>query len=100
MRKDLLASSLKAVRDGKQAAQPDAEQKPRKLAGVLDVQRGLDQLSSGAPRSVDPALIAESAIKDRFNITEGLDDLIASIRASSQRLPVLLRRIKSGPLPY
>jgi len=100
MRKDLLASSLKAVRDGKQAAQPDAEQKPRKLAGVLDVQRGLDQLSSGAPRSVDPALIAESAIKDRFNITEGLDDLIASIRASGQRLPVLLRRIKSGPLPY
>ena len=50
MRKNLLANSLKAVRDGKAAAAED-EQKPRKLSGVLDVQRGLDQLSAGAASS-------------------------------------------------
>ena len=100
MRKDLLASSLKAVREGKQASPAEPDPKSRKHAGILDVQRGLDQLSSGAPRSIDPEDIADSAIRDRFDITDGLDDLIASIRASGQRLPVLLRRANTGPLPY
>ncbi len=100
MRKDLLASSLKAVRDGKQSQPIEGDTKARKPAGILDVQKGLDQLSSGAPRHIAPALIADSAIKDRFDITDGLEDLITSIRASGQRLPVLLRRTKDGPLPY
>lgn len=99
MRKDLLASSLKAVRDGKVAA-TEEEQKPRKLSGVLDVQRGLDQLSAGAARQIDPAQISESAIKDRFDVQDGLEDLVSSIRASGQKLPVLLRRTPQGPLPY
>lgn len=99
MRKNLLASSLKAVRDGKAAASED-EQKPRKLSGVLDVQRGLDQLSAGAARQIDPAQIAESAVKDRFDVQDGLEDLVSSIRASGQKLPVLLRRNPQGPLPY
>lgn len=99
MRKDLLASSLKAVRDGKNAAIVE-EQKPRKLSGVLDVQRGLDQLSAGAARQIDPAQISESAVKDRFDVQDGLEDLVSSIRASGQKLPVLLRRTPQGPLPY
>lgn len=99
MRKNLLASSLKAVRDGKAAA-TEEEQKPRKLSGVLDVQRGLDQLSAGAARQIDPAQISESAVKDRFDVQDGLEDLVSSIRASGQKLPVLLRRTPLGPLPY
>lgn len=99
MRKNLLANSLKAVRDGKAAAVED-EQKPRKLSGVLDVQRGLDQLSAGAARQIDPAQISESAVKDRFDLQDGLEDLINSIKASGQKLPVLLRRTPQGPLPY
>ncbi len=100
MRKDLLASSLKAVRDGKQTTPAETEARPRKAAGILDVQRGLDQLSAGAPRSIDPATIADSVIRDRFDISDGIEDLITSIRTSGQRLPVLLRRVKTGPLPY
>lgn len=99
MRKNLLASSLKAVRDGK-GATIDEEQKPRKLSGVLDVQRGLDQLSAGAARQIDPDQIAESAVKDRFDVQDGLEELVNSIRASGQKLPVLLRRTPQGPLPY
>ncbi|MFC3058027.1 plasmid partitioning protein RepB [Paenirhodobacter populi] len=99
MRKNLLASSLKAVRDGK-AATTEEEQKPRKLSGVLDVQRGLDQLSAGAARQIDPAQISESAVKDRFDVQDGLEDLVSSIRTSGQKLPVLLRRTHQGPLPY
>lgn len=99
MRKDLLASSLKAVRDGK-AATIEEDQKPRKLSGVLDVQRGLDQLSAGAARQIDPAQISESAVQDRFDVQDGLEDLVSSIRTSGQKLPVLLRRSPQGPLPY
>lgn len=99
MRKNLLASSLKAVRDGKAAA-TEEDQKPRKLSGVLDVQRGLDQLSAGAARQIDPAQISESAVKDRFDVLDGLDELVGSIRTSGQKLPVLLRRTPQGPLPY
>ncbi|WP_189654744.1 hypothetical protein [Paracoccus mutanolyticus] len=46
----------------------DEEQKPRKLSGVLDVQRGLDQLSAGAARQIDPDQIA---VKDRFDAQDG-----------------------------
>ncbi|WP_051294581.1 plasmid partitioning protein RepB [Gemmobacter nectariphilus] len=99
MRKNLLASSLKAVRDGKAAA-TEEEQKPRKLSGVLDVQRGLDQLSAGAARQIDPAQISESAVRDRFDVQDGLEDLVNSISASGQKLPVLLRRTPQAPLPY
>jgi ParB family chromosome partitioning protein len=99
MRKNLLANSLKAVRDGKAAA-AEEEHKPRKLSGVLDVQRGLDQLSAAAARQIDPAQISESAVKDRFDVQDGLGDLINSIRVSGQKLPVLLRRTTQGPLPY
>lgn len=100
MRKDLLASSLKAVREGREAAKAEADLKPRRLSGVLDVQRGLDQLAAGAARAISPSEIAGSAIRDRFDIQDGLEDLVASIKASGQRLPVLLRRVRGGPLPY
>ncbi|NPD14696.1 plasmid partitioning protein RepB [Xinfangfangia sp. D13-10-4-6] len=100
MRRDLLASSLKAVRDGKQTPPTEPEPKARRPAGILDVQRGLDQLSAGAPRSIDTAQIADSAIRDRFDITDGIEDLVTSIRASGQRLPVLLRRVQGAALPY
>lgn len=99
MRRDLLAASLKAVRDGKEAGS-QAEAAPRKLSGVLDVQRGLDRLAAGAARPISPAEIAESAIRDRFDVTDGIEELITSIQASGQRLPVLLRRTRSGSLPY
>lgn len=100
MKRDLLSSSLKAVREGREAAKLAGEIKANRLSGVLDVQRGLDQLAAGAPRSINPKDIAGSAVKDRFDVQDGLEDLVASIRASGQKLPVLLRRIKGGPLPY
>jgi ParB family chromosome partitioning protein len=40
---------------------------------------------------VDVNEISDSEIADRFDVSEGLDDLIESIRASGQQLPALLR---------
>jgi len=100
MRQSRLASSLQAVRDSKENGSVDPQNKPRKISGVLDVQRGLDQLASGLPREIDPADIAQSEIADRLDVDEGLDSLLISIRTSGQKLPVLVRRSKDGVLPY
>lgn len=99
MRKDLLASSLKAVKEGKSASD-ETSPAPRKTSGVMAVQKGLEHLSSGAPQDVDTALIQDSIIKDRFSVRDGLDDLKTSIERSGQKLPVLLRRTKGAERPY
>ncbi len=98
MRRDLLASGLKAVQQSKQQPPEDTPQKV--TAGVRSVARGLSHLSSGAPQPIDTAQIADSAIKDRFSVSEGIGDLVTSIDRSGQKLPVLLRRVKGAPLPY
>ncbi|WP_158970049.1 plasmid partitioning protein RepB [Chachezhania sediminis] len=99
MRKDLLASSLKAVKDGKQSPQPVPDA-PRKMSGVRAVQKGLDHLASGAARAIATDQIADSAVQDRFDVSDGIDDLVESIRASGQKLPVLLRRRPEAVRPY
>jgi ParB family chromosome partitioning protein len=58
----------------------------------------LSSVSAQAPQDVDPAEIADSEVADRFDVQEGLSDLIESIRASGQQLPVMLRhRRGAGP---
>jgi len=104
MRKDLLANSLKAVRAGNKSG-PEASagketSKPNVLSTVLDVKRGLDHLNSGAAQLVDPDQISESAIQDRFDLQEGLEEIVESIRNSGQQIPVLLRQTSNGPKPF
>jgi ParB family chromosome partitioning protein len=89
-----IASSLK---DKKQTSDP---QRDRLTSGVKAVQKGLDQLSAGAAHTVATDQIADSVVRDRFDLDEGLDELVTSIRTSGQKLPVLLRKTPSGPLPY
>jgi ParB family chromosome partitioning protein len=58
----------------------------------------LSQVSAQAAQEVDTADIADSAVADRFDVTDALRDLTASIAASGQQLPVLLRfRRGAGP---
>lgn len=99
MKRDLLAKSL-AQMGTKQPepseAAPAAEaSSPRSLKSMSDV---LSQVSAQAAQEVDVSEIADSEIADRFDVSEGLEDLIASIRASGQQLPALLRyRRGAGP---
>jgi len=51
----------------------------------------LSQVSAQAAQEVDVSEISDSEIADRFDVAEGLDDLIESIRTSGQQLPALLR---------
>ncbi|MDO6587500.1 plasmid partitioning protein RepB [Salipiger sp. 1_MG-2023] len=95
MKRDLLAKSLAQMgsRDTLEAPVPGAA--PKSLRSMSDV---LSQVSAQAPQDIDPAEIADSDIADRFDVAQGLDDLVASIRASGQQLPALLRfRRGAGP---
>lgn len=58
----------------------------------------LSSVSAQAPQEIDPAEIADSEVADRFDVQDGLNDLVESIRASGQQLPVMLRhRRGAGP---
>ena len=96
MKRDLLAKSLAQM--GQKAADPAtalADPAPRSLKSMSDV---LSQVSAQSAQDIDVADIADSDIADRFNVAEGLEDLIDSLRASGQQLPVLLRyRRGAGP---
>lgn len=96
MKRELLAKSLSQMEskppkgdDGSVSATPSS------LRNMADV---LSQVSSHAPQEIDVSDIADSAIADRFDVSEGLEELIESIRTSGQRLPALLRyRRGAGP---
>lgn len=91
MKRDLLAKSLAQM--GSKAEVPDST--PKSLKSMSDV---LSQVSAQAAQDVPVSDIADSDIADRFDVTEGLEDLIASIKASGQQLPALLRyRRGAGP---
>lgn len=99
MKRDLLAKSLAQMGSRKPASQDtDAEAvsaTPHSLKSMSEV---LSQVSAQSAQEVDVKEIADSEISDRFDVAVGLDDLIESIRASGQQLPVLLRyRRGEGP---
>lgn len=99
MKRDLLARSLAQM--GSKAPDPVEtnpkadEGAPRSLKSMSDV---LSQVSAQSAQEVDVNEIADSEIADRFDVAEGLEDLIESIRTSGQQLPALLRyRRGAGP---
>lgn len=100
MKRDLLAKSLaqmgsKPVDIPSDHIKAEEATAPRSLKSMSDV---LSQVSAQSAQDIDINDIAESEIADRFDVNEGLEDLIESIRTSGQQLPALLRfRRGSGP---
>ena len=99
MKRDLLAKSL-AQMGSKPSVLSDLgpkvdESSPRSLKSISDV---LAQVSAQSAQEVDVNEIADSEIADRFDVSEGLNDLIESIRAAGQQRPALLR-YRRGPGP-
>lgn len=102
MRNNILAQSLQKSLDAAKAptetAPPSpapAADGPKSLRSMADV---LSSVSAQAPQEIDPVEIADSEVADRFDIQDGLADLIESIRSSGQQLPAMLRhRRGAGP---
>jgi len=99
MKRDLLAKSLAQMGSKPSIASDPGpkvnESSPRSLKSMSDV---LSQVSAQSAQEVDVSEISDSEIADRFDVSEGLNDLIESIRASGQQLPALLR-YRRGPGP-
>lgn len=100
MKRDLLAKSLaqmgsKPVDISSDHIKAEEATAPRSLKSMSDV---LSQVSAQSAQEIDINDIAESEIADRFDVNEGLEDLIESIRTSGQQLPALLR-FRRGPGP-
>ncbi|OBY25677.1 plasmid partitioning protein RepB [Leisingera sp. JC1] len=102
MKRDLLARSLQQMAEKKPADNstaasptPSKEGAPKSLKNMSDV---LTQVASQSAQEIDVSEIADSEIADRFDVQDGLDDLVESIRDSGQELPVLVRyRRGDGP---
>lgn len=102
MRNNILAQSLQKSLDGNKAASEAPSPSPaatvdgpKSLRSMADV---LSSVSAQVPQEIDPVEIADSEVADRFDVQDGLTDLIDSIRASGQQLPVMLRhRRGAGP---
>lgn len=99
MKRDLLAKSL-AQMGSKPTTLTEAGPKvddgaPQSLKSMSEV---LSQVSAQSAQEIDVNEISESEIADRFDVSEGLEDLVELIRASGQQLPALLRyRRGAGP---
>lgn len=99
MKRDLLAKSLAQM--GSRAPEP-VQAAPRPEGGappsLKSMSEVLSQVSSQSAQEVDVSDIADSVVADRFDVSQGLEDLIESIRVSGQKLPALLRyRRGAGP---
>ncbi len=93
MKKAHLNNALKAVKAKATDEITSSEgREPGAISSIQSLKQGLDQLASGAPQDIDTALIKDSRVQDRFDVSEDLEDLIKSINKSGQKLPVLLRK--------
>ena len=78
---------------------PDDEAEIRRTSPtVARAQASVLEEDKHATRLIDPATIRMSAVMDRIDPSDGLEDLIDSIREHGQKVPVLVRRTADGAL--
>tara|TARA_R100000789_G_scaffold59068_3_gene56854 strand:- start:35 stop:958 length:924 start_codon:yes stop_codon:yes gene_type:complete len=65
---------------------------------VTRAQASILEEDKHATRLIDPNAIQMSAVMDRIDPSDGLDDLVSSIREHGQKVPVLVRRTSNGYL--
>ncbi|RGP35428.1 plasmid partitioning protein RepB [Pseudotabrizicola alkalilacus] len=77
--------------------------KPRfpNTGAMSGVKSTLRDLSSNAVREIDPSLIDDDGPKDRLTITDAdVADLVQSIRAYGQQVPIMVRPLLESPGRY
>lgn len=99
MKRELLAQSLAQISDAPEDAKtrPPAggSGAPRSLQAMSEV---MSKVTAQSAQDIDVSEIGDSEIADRFDVEDGLEDLVTSIKTSGQQLPALLRyRRGSGP---
>ncbi|MCD1618089.1 plasmid partitioning protein RepB [Salipiger marinus] len=78
------------------AQREDEASLPRTSPTVARAQASVLEEDKHATRLLDPGLIRMSAVMDRIDPSDGLDELVESIREHGQKVPVLVRRLADG----
>ena len=84
-----------------EAAAADSRPRFPNTGAMSGVKSTLRDLSSNAVREIDPALIDDGGPKDRLTITDAdVADLVQSIRAHGQQVPIMVRPLAETPGRY
>lgn len=84
-----------------EASSPDSRPRFPNTGAMSGVKSTLRDLSSNAVREIDPALIDDGGPKDRLTITDAdVADLVQSIRAHGQQVPIMVRPLLESPGRY
>lgn len=97
MARKVFGDSLKNAMGKTALSDGDVDMK-RTSPTVARAQASILEEDKHATRLIDPCSIRMSAVVDRIDPSEGLEDLISSISEHGQKVPVLVRRIQDGSL--
>lgn len=95
MARKVFGDSLKNAM-GQSSVRDDNTEIKRTSPTVARAQASVLEEDRHATRLLDPSLIQMSAVMDRIDPSEGLEELISSIRDHGQKVPVLVRRTQTG----
>ena len=95
---DSLKNAMGQTTPGKPPLPPDDLDTRRTSPTIARAQASVLEEDKHATRLIDPDTIRMSAVLDRIDPSDGLDDLVASIREHGQKVPVLVRRTQDGGL--
>lgn len=98
MARKVFGSTLKgAMNQGISLDAIQAEKVPTRTSPtVARAQASVIEEDKHATRLLDPNLIRMSAVQDRLDPSDGLEELIQSIREHGQKVAILVRRLPSG----
>ncbi|WP_051294417.1 plasmid partitioning protein RepB [Gemmobacter nectariphilus] len=98
MARKVFGSTLKAaMNQGASAGKVETEGPPARVSPtVARAQASVIEEDKHATRLLDPNLIRMSAVQDRLDPSEGLEELVDSIREHGQKVAVLVRKLANG----
>lgn len=95
MARKVFGDSLKSAMD-QGALQNDNAEIKRTSPTIARAQASVLEEDKHATRLLDPDSVRMSAVMDRIDPSEGLEELVSSLREHGQKVPVLVRRNKDG----
>jgi ParB family chromosome partitioning protein len=97
MARKVFGDSLKNAMGKVPSSDEDLDVK-RTSPTVARAQASVLEEDKHATRLIDPTTVRMSAVMDRIDPSDGLDELVSSIREHGQKVPVLVRRTQDGAL--
>lgn len=97
MARKVFGDSLKNAMGKAQPPDEDLDMK-RTSPTVARAQASVLEEDKHSTRLIDPSAIRMSAVMDRIDPSDGLNELVSSIREHGQKVPVLVRRTSDGTL--